>query len=106
MWVEKARQAINDETFFQLLYDHDQQKVRKGVMSQFEAMKNDANIRALPISETYRFQRTFYDKQSDIFLRFEKAYRETLQDDDAWRAANAGAVQRAREEFSACNLPE
>lgn len=106
VWLEKTRQAINDETFFQLLYDRDQQKVRKGVMSQSEAMKNDANIRSLPTYETYRFQRTFYDKQSNIFSRFEKAYRKALQDDDAWRAANAGAVQRAREEFSACNLPE
>jgi hypothetical protein len=106
VWLEKTRQAINDETFFQLLYDRDQRKVRKGLMSQSEAMKNDANIRSLPTYETYRFQRTFYDKQNDIFSRFEKVYREALQDDDAWRAANAGAIQRAREEFSACNPPE
>ncbi|HAF95638.1 MAG: hypothetical protein A2X34_06220 [Elusimicrobia bacterium GWC2_51_8] len=106
VWLEKTRQAINDETFFQLLHDRDQQKIRKGLISQFEAMKNDANIRALPTAEIYRFQRALYSAQSDIFSRFEKAYREATQDDDAWRAANAGAIQRAREEFSTCNMKE
>ena len=106
VWLEKTRQAISDETFFQLLYDRDQQKVRKGLISQFEAMKNDANIRAIPTAEIYRFQRALYSTQSDIFSRFEKTYREALQNDEAWRTANAGAIQRAREEFSACNMKE
>ncbi|MCX5784528.1 MAG: hypothetical protein NTX59_02460 [Elusimicrobia bacterium] len=106
LWLERIRQSMNEETFFQLLYDRDQQKVRKGLLSRSDAMKNDANIRAMPMYDIYRFQRTFYDKQSDIFSRFEKASRRALEEDKAWNADNAGLIQHAREEFSGCNLPE
>ena len=106
VWLEKTRDAINDDTFFQLLYDRDLQKVHKGVMTDSEAMKNDAAIRAMPMYEIYRYQRSFYDKQSDIFGRIEKLYRDELKNDEAWRLANHPAIENARKEFSACNLPE
>ena len=105
VWLEKIGQAINDDTLFQLLYDRDMEKVRKGVIRQSDAMKSDANLRALPTDQAYRFQHAFYDTQSGIFSKFEKAYRGALQDDEVWRSENAGTVQQAKEEFSACNLP-
>ena len=106
VWLEKIREAINDESFFQLLYDRDLQKVRKGVIPVSEAMGNDAAIRALPMYEIYRYQRMFYDKQSDSFARIEKLYRDALKEDEAWRRANRLTLHDARQEFSACNLPE
>lgn len=105
VWLEKTRKAINDQTFYQLLYERDMARVRKGAMTMAQAMKNDAEIRALPTYEIYRFQRTFYDKQSDIFNRFAKIYASEVAADAAWRAANADTIERARFEFSDCNLP-
>ncbi len=105
VWLKKTRQAINDETFYQLLYERDMALVRKGAMSMNEAMKNDAALRAMPSYEIYRFQRTFYDKQSDIFTRFAIGYSREIREDAAWRAAHQPDIDRAREEFSACNLP-
>jgi len=105
VWLEKARKAINDENFYQLIYDRDMARVRKGAMPISEAMKKDAMIRAMPTYEVYRYQRTFYDRQSDIFRRFEKAYAREVAADEAWRAAHQGDLDRAREEFSACGLP-
>ena len=71
-----------------------------------EAMKNDAVIRGLPTYDVYRYQRTFYDRQSDLFENLEKAYAREVRLDADWRAANQGAIAAAREEFSACGLPE
>lgn len=106
VWLEKTRQAINDENFYQLLYDRDLQRVKKGSMPYSEAMKNDAVIRGLPTYDVYRYQRTFYDRQSDLFSNFEKAYAREVRNDTAWRAANQGIIDIARDEFSACGLPE
>ena len=109
-WLERIKQSMTDETFFQtffqLLYDRDQQKVRKGLLSQSDAMKNDANIRAMPMYDIFRFQRSFYDKQHDIFSKFEKAYRRALEEDKAWYSNNYSLLQHAKEEFSACAQAE
>ncbi|MDO8806624.1 MAG: hypothetical protein Q7R35_19600 [Elusimicrobiota bacterium] len=105
VWLEKTHQAINDETFYLLLYERDMARVRKGVMPMSEAMKNDALVRAMPIYEIYRFQRNFYDKQSDIFTRFAIVYSGEVREDAAWRAAHQEDINRVREEFSDCNLP-
>jgi len=106
VWLNKTREAINAGSFYQLVYDRDLQKVRKGTMTQAEAMKNDATVRSLPMYDVYRYQRVFYDKQSDIFSSIEKLYREALRQDEAWREKNQAGIDRAREEFSACNLPD
>jgi hypothetical protein len=105
VWLEKARKAINEENFYQLVYERDMDKVRKGAMPMSEAMRKDARLRALPSYEVYRYQRTFYDKQTDIFRRFEKAYAGETAADEAWRASHKDDLDRAREEFSACGLP-
>lgn len=106
MWLDETRKAINAGAFYQLLYDRDLQKVRKGLLTQGEAMKNDADLRALPTYDIYRYQRVFYDKHSDIFSRIERLYNDALRNDEAWRKANQAAIDRARKEFSTCNLPE
>ena len=106
VWLNETRKAINAGSFYQLLYDRDLHKVHKGVMTQGEAMKNDAAIRSLPTYEIYRYQRVFYDQQSDIFSSIESLYNSALRDDEAWRTANQAAIDRAREEFSTCNLPD
>lgn len=105
VWLEKTRKALNDETFYQLLHERDMARVRKGAMPMSEAMKNDATVRGLPTYEIYRFQRTFYDKQTDIFDRFARLYAEEIKYDALWRAAHQAEIDRAREEFSDCNLP-
>lgn len=104
VWLEKTLRAINEQTFYQLLYERDMARVKKGVMPVSAAMKNDAVLRAMPTYEVYRYQRTFYDKQSDSFSRFGKAYTAEVRKDAAWRAAHREDLDRAREEFSACNL--
>ncbi|OGR80727.1 MAG: hypothetical protein A2X32_09290 [Elusimicrobia bacterium GWC2_64_44] len=105
VWLEKMRQAINDETFYQLLYERDMARVRKGALQMSEAMRKDANLRALPTYEIYRYQRSFYDKQSDIFTRFARLYSGEIARDAAWRAGRREEIDLAREEFSDCNLP-
>lgn len=104
-WLEKARKAINEENFYQLIYERDMARVRKGSLTMTEAMKNDARLRALPTYEVYRYQRTFYDKQTDIFRKFEKTYAREIAADEAWRASRREDLDRVRTEFSACGLP-
>lgn len=103
-WLEKTRQAINDQTFYRLLYERDMDRVRRGALSMAEANRNDADLRAMPTYEVYRYQRSFYDKQEDIFLRFAKLFGEEVSRDAAWRASAPG-LDEAREEFSRCGLP-
>ena len=103
-WLGKIRQAMNEDNFPQLLSERDQQRVRKGMMTMSEAMKNDARVRAMPSYETYRFQRTFYDDQRDIFSSFEKIYKREVAEDEAWRRAHKEEIDRARAEFSDCGL--
>lgn len=106
IWLDRMRQALNNDTFHQLLHDRDLQRVRRGVMTMSDAMKRDARIRAMPAYEAFRYQRTFYDAQSGIFDAFEKTWREELKLDADWREANKEEIDRAREEFSTCNMSE
>jgi hypothetical protein len=69
-------------------------------------MKNDATLRGLPTYDVYRYQRTFYDSQSDLFSNLEKVYTREVKQDADWRAGHQGAIDAARDEFSACGLPE
>ena len=105
VWLDDIREAINNDSFFQLLYERDRARVRKGIITMNTAMKNEAAIKALPTYEIYRYQRSFYDKQSGVFSRIEKLYRDSLREDEAWRRAGREAIDRAREEFSGCGLP-
>jgi hypothetical protein len=104
-WLEKIRQSINDETFYQLLYERDMQRVHKGSITMAQAMKNDAILRGLPTYEIYRYQRTFYDRQSDIFDKMSALQQEDLRVEDDWRARMTPELDAEREEFSACSLP-
>lgn len=104
IWLEKMRQAMNDDTFQQLLYERDLQRVHRGVMTMPEAMKNDARIRALPSYETFRYQRTFYDTQAVIFTDFDKAIKRELAEDESWRAAHKEELEKTRADFVECNM--
>jgi hypothetical protein len=105
-WLEKIRQSINDETFYQLIYERDLLRVHKGSMTMAEAMKNDATLRGLPTYEVYRYQRTFYDRQSDIFARISAIHDRDVRNEEEWRKEKAAEIDQEREEFSACALPE
>lgn len=105
VWLGKIRQAVSDNNFPQLLYERDLQRVRRGTMAMSEAMKNDAAVRGMPSYETYRFQRTFYDDQNSIFSNFEKIYKSEIKEDQGWRDAHKEDIDRARSEFSDCNMP-
>lgn len=105
VWLEKIRKSINDETFYQLLQDRDLLRVKRGAMTMSEAMKNDARLRGLPAYEVYRYQRTFYDVQSDIVGRMDKVRAAELRDDAGWRSSRQRELDQIREEFSDCDLP-
>lgn len=104
VWLEKTRQAIDDQTFYQLLYEKDLARVRKGSMTMAEAMKRDAEVRALPLYEVYRYQRSFYDNQSEVFSRFKQLFESAVRADADWRRTRKSEVDASREEFSACGL--
>ncbi len=104
-WLERMRRAINEDSFPRLLYERDLQRVRRGMLTMNEAMKNDARVRAMPSYESYRYQRTFYEDQSAIFTNFEKNYKREIDEDAAWRQANQDLLNVARADFSDCNLP-
>lgn len=105
-WLDKTKEAIEGESFFTLMYERDLHLVKKGAMTITMAMKRDADLRALPRYEIYRHQRSFYDKQSAVFGRLEKLYQTALREDAAWRVSFQADLYKAREEFSACNLPD
>jgi len=104
-WLREIRQAVTGNIFSQLLYERDLRRVRRGTLPMGAAMKNDASVRGMPAYETYRFQRTFHDDQNAIFTNFEKVYRGEINEDAAWRLAHTADIDRARNEFSDCNMP-
>jgi len=106
VWLERMRKAANDGTFYQLLYDRDQLRVKRGALTMSQAMKNDAELRGLPSYEMYRYQRTFYDRQSDVVDRFEKVRARELREDAQWRGGKQPVLDAARVEFSDCVLPD
>jgi len=106
LWLDETRAAIDNESFFELLNKRDLAKVRRGSMTMSEAMKNDAEMRTLPSYTIYRYQRSFFEKQNETFAALDGIYRKSIADDEAWRAANQDLIERAREEFSSCSLPD
>ncbi len=103
-WLEKVRKSTGKGNFFQVLYERDLQKVRKGALTMTEAMRNDARNRGLNSYDIYRYQRTFYEDASEIISKFEKLYKRELARDTNWRKKNAETLERAAMEFSQCNL--
>lgn len=105
-WLEKIRKSIDGDTFYQLLYERDQRRVKRGAITMSQAIKNDADARALPSYEISRYQRTFYSRQSDMVGRFERLRARELEEDADWRRARQADLDQTREEFSACRLPQ
>jgi hypothetical protein len=106
IWLGQIREAINTESFFQLLQDRDRRRVEKGTLTMNEAMKNEAAIKTMPTYELYRYQRMIYDKQNGVFARIDDLYNGALKEDEYWRSTNLAAIENAREEFAECNLPQ
>lgn len=105
-WLKKVRQATNEENLYQLMYERDLQKVRKGFLNMSDAIKNNAIIKALPTYEIYRFQRSFYDSSMEKFSKIKKAQEIALKEEENWFNSHQEIIQRARNEFSNCNLPD
>ncbi len=103
-WLQKIKESTGKGNFFQVLYERDLEKVRKGALTMTEAMRNDSLIRGLNTYDIYRYQRTFYEDASGIISKFEKLYKQELSKDANWRKNNADAIERASMEFSECNL--
>jgi len=105
-WLEKIRQSLDDETFYQLLYERDLLRVHKGSLTMAAAMKNDATLRGLPAIDIYRYQRTFYDRQNDIFEKMTGLRKDDLKKEAAWRKARAAELDQEKGEFSSCTMPQ
>lgn len=105
-WLEKIKQSIHKENLFQLLYERDLQKVRRGVLTMSDVMKNSAIIRALPTYEIYRFQREFYESNLKKLSKIKKTHEMTLREEKKWFNSHQDVIKRARNEFSDCNLPD
>ncbi|HBE87975.1 MAG TPA: hypothetical protein DDW67_02415 [Elusimicrobia bacterium] len=105
-WLERTKEAVRDETLFTLLYERDLQRVRRGQITMADAMRNDANFRAMPLYEINRFQRMFYDTENEKVSRAVKLYRELTREDASWRAGHAGDITRAREAFATCGMKD
>jgi hypothetical protein len=105
-WLDETRAAVDSETFFQLMKARDLEKVRKGALTINEAMRNDADLRAMPAYETYRYQRNMFEHQAGTFSQLDAMYRKALRDDAQWRDSNEALLQKAREDFASCGLPD
>jgi hypothetical protein len=103
-WLQKIKDSTGKGNFFQVLYERDLEKVKKGALTMTEAMRNDSINRGLNTYDIYRYQRTFYEDASEIISKFEKLYKQELGKDTNWRKNNADAIERASMEFSECNL--
>lgn len=100
-WLDKTKEAMTDESkFFQLLYERDLRKVERGILSRADAIKNEARIKALPRYDIYRFQREFYEIQTDVLAKIQKTYMEELEKDRKWRLARQSDVERLQLDFS------
>jgi hypothetical protein len=106
IWLDRIREAMDNDTFYQLLYERDLLRVHNGSMTMAEAMKNDATLRGMPTYDVYRYERSFYDDQSDIFSKMAGLRKDDLEKEAAWRKAMAAEIDQEREEFSSCALPQ
>ena len=103
-WLKKIKDSTGKGNFFQILYEHDMEKVKQGALSMMEAMNNDAKNRGLETYDLYRYQRRFYEDSSKIISNFEKIYRQEIKKDANWRERNSELLESAAMEFSECNL--
>ena len=104
LWLDRTRQAVKEENLFALLQERDLQRVRRGQITMSDAMRNDARFRGMPLYEISRFQRMFYDTETEKMSRADRLYRRLLEEDSRWREAHAEDIVRAREAFAACGM--
>ncbi len=103
-WLKKIKDSTGKGNFFQVLYERDLEKVKKGTITMAQAMKSDALNRGLNTYDIYRYQRTFYENSSEMISKIEKLYKQELSRDTHWRQGNVDIIERASMEFSECNL--
>lgn len=101
-WIKAIKDSLENNTFFELMYSRDMQKVKKGSMTQAEAMKNDAMLRSKPLYEIYRDQRNFYDTSMEKIKKFEEYYKKEINYDTNWRKIHESDIENAKNEFSFC----
>jgi len=104
LWLDRTRQAVKDENLFALLNERDLQRVRRGQITMSDAMRNDARFRGMPLYEISRFQRMFYDTETEKMSRADRLYRRLLEEDSRWREDHAEDIVHAREAFAACGM--
>jgi hypothetical protein len=105
-WIQETRIAVEEGTLFNLLYERDMLRVKKGQITVAQAMRNDANFRSMPLFDITRSQRIFFDSQKLIMKNSLRLYKERLAEDTAWRNKHAEDIMRAREAFSTCGMQD
>jgi hypothetical protein len=106
LWLDRTRRAVKEENLFALLYERDLQRVRRGRITMSDAMRNDARFRGMPLYEISRFQRMFYDTETEKMSRADRLYRRLLAEDSGWRETRAEDIERARDAFAACGMSD
>ena len=101
-WAYKIKEAMQNEKFFDLMYEKDLLKVRRGLLTMADATRNNAMLRSKPLYEIYRDQRSYYDVSLDKIDKFEKFYKKELEKDKEWRLAHKDEIENARYEFTSC----
>lgn len=101
-WSQKVKESMQNEKFFDLMYEKDLLKVKRGLMKMAEATRNNAMLRSKPLYEIYRDQRSYYDISLDKLDKFEKFFKSEMENDKAWRQKHFEEIENARYEFPSC----
>ena len=101
-WFSSIKDAMQNDTFFDLMYRKDMIRVKKGAITQAEAIKNDATLRSKPIYEVYRDQRSYYDISMEKIDKFDAYYKKEISKDTQWRLKHKDDIENARYELNSC----
>lgn len=103
-WIGRTQKAVIDGSIAQLRYKRDLERVRKNAITTAEAMKNDADFRALAPYEVFRVQRKLYQNQMRMLSDAENMYRSGIKADASWRRKHNKEIQKGLNDFSSCTL--
>jgi len=101
-WFSSIKEAMQNDNFFDLMYQRVMLKVKRGKLTYAESIKNDATLRSKPIYEVYRDQRSFYDISMEKIDKFETYYKNEINKDTQWRLKHKDDIENAKYELNSC----
>ncbi|MFA5162225.1 MAG: hypothetical protein WC421_08255 [Elusimicrobiales bacterium] len=105
-WVQRMQQGLSDNSFYQLLYKRDLDRVRRNAITRAEADENASKFRGQDADAIWREERKYMYRTRKNIDDAQIFYRQQMDYDALWRSQYADAIATRIKELKGCQSYE